>query len=135
MLEVCLAERDGHQSYRKFQASPQPLAPPLSLIKKANKTHHHDAVCDGQPKTIFVDTSSGCPSGSTTAMMGHSYPQHELPMLLRAPRSEFVARSLACSAEGRVGVLRAAAVVDQGKSGRVNENAIPKLTLKTPQAQ
>ncbi len=50
------------------------------LVKKADKTRHRDAVCDGHPKVILVDMSSGCPSGSTTAMTSHSYPQHELPM-------------------------------------------------------
>ncbi|PBK59208.1 hypothetical protein ARMSODRAFT_807027 [Armillaria solidipes] len=74
-----------------MQAPSQCLRRRVSLTK-ADKTRHRNAVCDGQPKTIFVDTSSGRSSGSTTAMTNHSYPQHELPMMLRAPRSKVVAR-------------------------------------------
>ncbi len=37
---------------------------------KADRTHRHDAVGDGQPKNVFVDTLLGCPWGSTTALTG-----------------------------------------------------------------
>ncbi len=46
---------------------------------KANKTYHRDAVCDVPSNNIFVDTLSGGPSGSATAMAGPSYLEHKLP--------------------------------------------------------
>ncbi|KAK0471635.1 hypothetical protein IW261DRAFT_1511578 [Armillaria novae-zelandiae] len=46
---------------------------------KANRTYHHGTVRDELPKSIFVDTQSGSPSGSATAMAGPSHPQPGLP--------------------------------------------------------
>ncbi|KAK0446991.1 uncharacterized protein EV420DRAFT_1483893 [Desarmillaria tabescens] len=37
-----------------------------SLVQKADKAHHRDAVCDDYPNDIFIDMLSGGPSGSTT---------------------------------------------------------------------
>ncbi|KAG7441024.1 uncharacterized protein BT62DRAFT_937460 [Guyanagaster necrorhizus] len=56
-----------------------------SLVSKADKTLHRSTVRDEQTNSTFVDTLSGGPSGSTTAMMGHSYPQHNLPWHLPPP--------------------------------------------------
>ncbi len=52
---------------------------------KANRTHHRDAVRDEPHNNLFVDTLSGSPSGSATAMAGPSYLEHELPWWIVPP--------------------------------------------------
>ncbi len=106
----------------------QPTSSPPSLVIKADKTRHRNAVCDGQPKTIFVDTSSGCPSGSTTAMTDHLYPQHGVTNVAPRswPRGRREGPQLAQRRVGiYVGVLRAGTVIDQGKSGTNQGSVYP----------
>ncbi|KAG7443890.1 uncharacterized protein BT62DRAFT_303826 [Guyanagaster necrorhizus] len=95
-----------------------------SLVSKADKTFHRGAVRDEQTNNTFIDVLSAGPSGSTTAMMGHSYLQCNLPWyapppVLYAPIPKVIVAVPSWLGGGSLFMLvpHTCIVVDEGKRG------------------